>query len=77
MEAIIKAERTDAHAEYGDNPVTAAVQNPVGDFPAAAFHEANARVQAEYDADDFVGDGDSFAVGVVQYDTDSYEVTLY
>jgi len=77
MEAIINAERTDAHAEYGDNPVNAAIQNPVGDFPAEAFHEATEQVQAAYDADDFVGDGDSFAVGIVEYDDDGFEVTLY
>jgi len=76
QEATIKARRLDTHAEHGNNPVNAAIQNPVGDFPTAAFHEANERVQARYDPADFRHDGDEFVAGTVCYDGDEFEIEL-
>jgi len=76
QEATIKARRLDAHAEHGNNPVNAAIQNPVGDFPTEAFHEANERVQERYEAADFRHDGDEFAAGTVHYDGDEFEIEL-
>jgi len=76
MEATIKAERLDAHAEHGNNPVNAVIENPVGDFPTEAFHEANEQVQARYDVNDFAGDGDEFVVGTVEYDGGEFNINL-
>jgi len=75
-EATIKARRLDAHAKHGDNPVNAAIQNPVGNFPTAAFHEANKRVQARYEVADFRHDGDAFVVGTVYYDDNVFKIEL-
>jgi hypothetical protein len=76
MEATIKAERLDAHAEHGNNPVNAVIENPVGDFPTEAFHAANEQVQARYDVDDFRHDGDEFVVGTVEYESGEFNINL-
>jgi hypothetical protein len=75
-EATIKAERLDAHAEHGNNPVNAVIENPVGEFPTEAFHEANERVQDRFDVSDFRHDGDEFVAGTVAYDAESFQISL-